>query len=96
MKLEEFKKSVSENNPPDAFSNLLEALWFDAKGNWENAHKITQDIPGKDAALVHAYLHRKEGDNGNASYWYSKAGRNFPDKTLTEEWEEIAAILLSP
>lgn len=57
-------------------------------------HKITQDINGKDAAWVHAYLHRKEGDSGNASYWYSRAGKSFSNKTLDEEWEEIVKALI--
>jgi hypothetical protein len=94
MTLEELKRSVSENYPPETISNLLEVLWYDAKGDWEKAHKIIQDISGRDAAWIHAYLHRKEGDNGNASYWYSKSERSFSNKTLDEEWEEIASYLL--
>ena len=73
---------------------MLTALWHDAKNDWNKAHKITQDISGKDAAWVHAYLHRKEGDSGNASYWYSRAGKPFSNKTLEAEWEEIVDTLL--
>ncbi|RPI70646.1 MAG: hypothetical protein EHM47_11745, partial [Ignavibacteriales bacterium] len=82
------------NSPDENLNNLLAALWYDAKNNWDKAHEITQDIEGKDSAWVHAYLHRREGDNGNASYWYSRAGKSFPDKTLEEEWEEIVSALL--
>ena len=52
----------------------LAALWWAAKGNWDEAHKIVQDEETADAAWVHAYLHRVEGDLGNAGYWYRRAG----------------------
>lgn len=101
MTFNEFKLSISQSSPPEGISDLLSALWYDAKGDpskdlasWNKAHKITQDISGKDAAWVHAYLHRKEGDSGNASYWYSRAGKPFSNKTLEEEWEEIVEALL--
>ena len=101
MTLKEFKSSFNQNFPPENINDLLAALWFDAKGilpdgkaGWDKAHKITQDINGKDAAWVHAYLHRKEGDSGNASYWYSRAGKSFSKKTLDEEWEEIVKALI--
>jgi hypothetical protein len=94
MTFNEFKLSVSQNSPPEGISNLLSALWYDAKGEWDKSHKITQNISGNDAAWVHAYLHRKEGDSGNASYWYSRAGKPFSGKSLKEEWEEIIEVLL--
>ena len=101
MTFNEFKISLSQSSPPKNLDDLLIALWYDAKADpstdeasWDKAHKITQDISGKDAAWVHAYLHRKEGDSGNASYWYSRAGKPFSNKTLDEEWEEIVKALL--
>jgi hypothetical protein len=101
MTFNEFKSSINQNSPPENINDLLIALWYGAKGdpsaeeaNWEKAHKIIQNISGKDAAWVHAYLHRKEGDSGNASYWYSRAGRPFSNKTLEQEWEEIVEVLL--
>ncbi len=101
MNFNEFQNSLKQNSPPENINNLLTALWYDAKGDlpdgkagWDKSHKITQDINGKDAAWVHAYLHRKEGDSGNASYWYSRAGKSFPNKTLKEEWEEIVKALI--
>ena len=94
MTFEEFKLLLDDNSPPENLHRLVIALWYDAKGNWDKSHKITQEINGKDAAWVHAYLHRKEGDPGNASYWYSRAGKSFSNKTLEEEWEEIVKVLL--
>jgi len=101
MTFTEFKSSLSQNLPPENINDLLVALWYDAKvdpskagASWEKAHKIVQNIRGKDAVWVHAYLHRKEGDSGNASYWYSREGKQFSNKTLDEEWEEIVKELL--
>jgi hypothetical protein len=95
MTLKEFKSTLNQNSPPENINDLLTALWHDAKGDWNKSHKITQDRNGVDAAWVHAYLHRKEGDSGNASYWYSRAGKSFSNKTLEEEWEEIVEWLLT-
>ena len=67
----------------------LHALWLDGKGFWEKAHDLIDQLPGKSAARVHAYLHRKEGDQWNADYWYRKAGETRPSLTLDQEWEEL-------
>jgi hypothetical protein len=75
-------------------SVYLKALWYDAKGNWDEAHQIIQDVPDKNASWIHAYLHRKEGDINNADYWYNQAGRKRPNISLNEEWEEIVKAML--
>jgi hypothetical protein len=89
MNLEKFRSSLSSPHPPGNLSNYLKALWYDAKGNWEKAHDIAQNIDDRNGSLIHAYLHRKEGDLWNAEYWYRKAGRELPDYPLEKEWEEI-------
>jgi hypothetical protein len=68
---------------------LLKALEFDIRGDWEEAHKIVQRLNSKAAYRVHAYLHRKEGDLGNAAYWYARADSSMPSKSLEGEWEEL-------
>lgn len=93
MTLEEFQKTISSNTPPTVKDELV-ALWYDAKDDWDKAHKIVQDLSTNDAAWVHAYLHRKEGDEANAGYWYRKAGRSFCYSTLKEEWIFIINKLL--
>jgi hypothetical protein len=95
MSTAEFQKSLESKSPPRGLSPLLEALWYDAHGDWPKAHDITQTIDNSDGAWVHAYLHRKEGDNSNASYWYRKAGRVMPSVSLAEEWKEIVSQLIS-
>ncbi len=72
MNLSSFKQSLSENKPPSDASPYLQALWYDAKNNWDKAHVLIQDLPDKNASWIHAYLHRKEGDLSNADYWYAK------------------------
>lgn len=94
MDIQAFKQTLSEDQPPAALSSYLTALWHDARGDWEAAHDIINDMQGEKAAWVHAYLHRKEGDAGNARYWYSRAGRSFSPLSLAEEWEEIVLALL--
>ena len=92
--LAEFKNTLSLSSVPDSLSVYLKALWHDAKGDWDKAHNIIQDVPDKTASSIHAYLHRKEGDIGNADYWYNKAERKRPSFSLEEEWEEIVKTLL--
>ena len=75
-------------------SIYLKALWYAGKDEWDNAHKLIQDVEDKNAAWIHAYLHRKEGDIGNADYWYRRAGKFRSSLSLEEEWEEIVSALL--
>jgi len=93
MTVEEFRATLSGNGPPDG-PPLLKALWHDAKGDWERAHAIAQDVEDRSGAWVHAYLHRKEGDLGNARYWYQRARQPVATDSLDEEWTRIVAALL--
>lgn len=95
MTIEAFKSSLSGLTPPDNLPEMLKALWYDAKDDWQAAHNIVQEIGSEDASWIHAYLHRKEGDHGNAGYWYRRAGKQVPKHTLSEEWEEIVSSLLA-
>jgi hypothetical protein len=94
MTYHEFKESTKGKEPLVVLSPLLLALWHDAKGEWEKAHELAQDVHDKDGAWVHAYLHRKEGDLSNASYWYQQAGRSASNISLQKEWEVIVTDLL--
>ena len=94
MNFEQFQESLSQSTPPSQVSAHLKGLWYDAKGDWQQSHEIIQDINDTDAAWIHAYLHRKEGDIGNADYWYSRAGKKRPTVSLQQEWEMIAKELM--
>ena len=85
MDISTFRESLSASHPPSDTSVYAKALWYDAKGNWDKAHELIQDVPDKNASWIHAYLHRKEGDLGNADYWYYKDGRKIPAVSLNEE-----------
>jgi hypothetical protein len=90
----EFRASLSGAAPAPRFDPPLAALWWAAKGGWKQAHKIVQDETSAEAAWVHAYLHRVEGDPGNAGYWYRQAGKPVAKDALESEWERIASTLL--
>ena len=94
MDLEQFMGTFQEERPRAEWSPLIQALWWDAKGNWDMAHDIADGSPLEHADWVHAYLHRKEGDEWNAAYWYRRAGRTKPNQTLQEEWQTIVQALL--
>jgi hypothetical protein len=91
----EFKRSCSRRSPPADLTPALAALWWTAKDDWDRAHKIVMDEPGKDCAWVHAHLHRVEGDLGNARYWYKQAGKPAASGALKAEWEAIVGVLLA-
>ena len=93
MNFEAFQKSINADNPPEGLNSYLLSLWFDAKGDWTKAHEIIQDEDDKTGSWIHAYLHRKEGDIGNADYWYRKAGQTRPEYSLEEEWKRLSSQL---
>ena len=94
MTFEEFTDSIANSRPPTKAPPLLRALWYERRGDWEKAHQIAQDVGSAEGSLVHAYLHRREGDQGNAAYWYRRAGRPVNHAPLEREWEEIVRQLL--
>lgn len=87
-----FISSLSLDEPPAGLSIYEKALWFAGKGDWEKAHNLIQDVDDKQAARIHAYLHRKEGDLSNARYWYARAETHMPELSLEEEWESLVAF----
>jgi hypothetical protein len=94
MTLDQLKCSLSRKSPPSGLAPALAALWWAGKDDWHRAHELVMDESGRDAAWVHAYLHRVEGDLGNARYWYRQAGRTPATGALDAEWDDIAADLL--
>lgn len=93
MTYEEFRKSLQDDSAPSHLDPALHALWADGRGHWEAAHRLVQDESTTEAAWVHAYLHRKEGDLSNAGYWYRRCSKPVCDDPLTEEWERIVRAL---
>jgi hypothetical protein len=94
ISIEEFLKLKDDGIVPEDIGPLLQALLLVAAGDWDSSHRIAKSDASADGSWVHAYLHRKEGDLGNASYWYRSAGKSLPKVSLEEEWEYIAMALL--
>jgi hypothetical protein len=94
MTFDEFKSSLTDTAPPAKISDFLKALWYDGKGDWEHAHELAQAANTVDHCLIHAYLHRKEGDPGNAGYWYNRAHQSIPTLSLEQEWKKLVQYFL--
>ena len=98
MNANEFRTAATgagtQAKPPAELSPALAALWHLARGEWDAAHGCAQSDSGRDGCLVHAHLHRVEGDLANAGYWYRRADLPPSEAPLDEEWEAIAAALL--
>ena len=94
MTFEQFTASLAEPAPSAGLSPTLAALWWMAKNDWERAHALVNDLDGGEAAWVHAHLHRVEGDNGNANYWYRRAGKAPSSAALEAERDAITKALL--
>ena len=96
MNLAAFRQSLDAPAPPAGLGPALEALWHDARGDFDRAHDLAQSDEGGVGDWVHAYLHRKEGDAGNAAYWYRRAGKPAASTSLEAEFDAIATALLAP
>ena len=94
MDVSGFRTSVTAAEPPAGLDLALQSLWWDAKGDWKQAHECAQEDKSPTGSRVHAYLHRVEGDLANAGYWYNRAGKPPATGTTVEEWGSLAAELL--
>ena len=94
MDLSNFKQSLDQDAPPEGLGRALAALWHEAKGDWDQAHRLAQTGDDTNSAWVHAYLHRVEGDHANAGYWYRRAEKPPCTAPLKQEWDEIVGALL--
>lgn len=94
MNVAGFRESLKHSAPPTGLSSALQALWWDAKENWDKAHEAAQQDEGPDGSWVHAYLHRKGADLSNAKYWYRRADRPAGYGDFRQEWERIVGTLL--
>jgi hypothetical protein len=89
MKVKDLRESLAQDAPSDGLSVPLKALWWDAKGDWARAHGLVDELETREGMAVHAYLHRKEGVQWNADYWYRRAGKHFHRRALEDEWTAL-------
>ena len=95
MQYREYMDSLDRQTCPTGLGPYLEALWHEARGDWDTAHEIVQQLDDATAARIHAYLHRKEGDEWNSRYWHRRAGSTMPEGlSLAEEWESLVRMLV--
>jgi hypothetical protein len=94
MTFDVFRASLDGWEPPADLPRAALALWHDGKGDWTRAHEVAQEIHDRTGSHVHAYLHRKEGDIGNALYWYRRAGVNPASGSLNDEWQTLVEQVL--
>ncbi|WP_223302680.1 hypothetical protein [Halotalea alkalilenta] len=92
--LEGFEASLRAEQMPLGLSAPLRALWWVGRGDWQAAHDEVEAEATRDAAWVHAHLHRREGDLGNAGYWYRRAGREPGEDDLDGEWRSMVGELI--
>ncbi len=86
---------LATTTDPAALSPEARALWHCKRSEWEAAHNIAQDIHTPLGSWIHALLHVIEGDQGNANYWFSMAGK--PSRRMSDIdalWDEIAVEVL--
>lgn len=95
MTRSEFEKLIALDAPPGGLAVPLQALWYDAKGKWEKAHDLVDELETKYGMAVHAYLHRKSGETSNSEYWYERCGREFKRASFDEEWQALVEALLN-
>lgn len=84
-----FQETIELPEPPQGWPTALQALWWAWKGDWHASHNIAQDLHTPMGSWIHAHLHRTEGDDWNAGYWYRQANKPFPDCTLEEELRRL-------
>jgi hypothetical protein len=94
MDIAAFQVSIGKNEVPAGLSEPLQALWWDAKGDWPRAHQLVDELETGEGMAVHAYLHRKEGEQWNADYWYHRAGTKHHRPTLEAEWSALVEAFL--
>jgi hypothetical protein len=79
---------------PSNYPDELRALWWASKADWQKAHDLVEGLSSPEAAWIHAYLHRWEGDTGNARYWYNRANKPVCTDALNTERIYITQCLL--
>ncbi len=91
---EDFKSTLLNKKPDSTWPEALKSLWYDAKSDWKASHDIAQELHNDIGSWIHAYLHRKEGDEFNAGYWYRRANQEFPEISLEEEHRKITEFVI--
>ncbi len=95
VNLEEFNSTLNAAKPPVEWPNYIQALWWACKEDWHTAHNLVDQSTDLKSKWIHAHLHRVEGDQWNANYWYRQANKSMPITSFKEERTAILSTLLS-
>jgi hypothetical protein len=71
----------------------FKALSLAKDGEWDLAHEVVQPFYDPLSCRIHGYLHRIEGDIGNAGYWYRRAGMQIPANSPEEELSSLFILV---
>jgi hypothetical protein len=73
---------------------LIRAVDLALAGDWDAAHEIAQSLEGDaHADWLHAVLHKIDGNEGNARYWYRRTGHDSAE--FSDVKSELAALRAS-
>lgn len=92
MTEQEFRNTINDDFPARDLSIPMQALWWNKKGDWKKAHDLIDHLEDNISAHIHAYLHRVEGDQWNARYWYNRANQLEYKGSLAEEWDYLVQL----
>jgi hypothetical protein len=86
--------NIFKNAKPNDHLAIEKALMLILEDKWDDAHEIAQSKEGNPAYdRVHALLHRIEGDDFNAKYWYRKVGEQMPGISIEQETNLLLQML---
>ncbi len=66
------------------------------EGSWDEAHELVQQYFDELSCLIHAYLHRVEGNISNAKYWYNRVDVAMPNNNLEDELNRLYEMTGKP
>lgn len=81
-KLDDLVRALALPSGTAQVVRALVLLWHD---HLHAAHELVQAQADPDANLVHAIMHRREPDYGNAKYWFRRVGRHPVFEPLARE-----------
>ena len=94
--LDALRRGSSGKSLQTQLQMALTAMWWIGRGDLDRAHHCAHGHAGDpDCDLVHAHLHRRQGELEAARHWYYCAGRSHATLPIDEEWMVISTHLLA-